>query len=100
MELRLYTSDLLPRYRDTIPCSATRFGHFNKKAQRAILAVGEAMYFTNQNTNYNKIFTPRVQMQIRLAKWVENKKQLRREANSISQSAQSVADITDPGDQG
>ncbi len=41
---------------ENIPCSSTKFEHFNEKAQAAISAVGCAMFVEPQT--YNAIYPP------------------------------------------
>ena len=57
MKLTLEREDLKPEFVD-IACGATKFKHFAARPQRAIRAVGNAMFTTNGGTNHNVIYPP------------------------------------------
>ncbi len=57
MTLELGYTDLQPGYMHVNP-SLTKFHMFSLAAQAAIKAVGEAMFFNGDKSNYNKIYAP------------------------------------------
>ncbi len=58
MKLELYDEDLKPEHK-TCNASQTTFDKFTAAAQKAILAVGEATYYTDGRTSYNVIYPPK-----------------------------------------
>lgn len=57
MELTIGREDMRPGYQET-NCSQTKFEHFNDQVQRVIKAVGRAMFYEYDRTNYNTIYPP------------------------------------------
>lgn len=58
MKLELGYEDLKPEHKECNP-SQTRFDKFTDKVQQAIRAVGEAMFYNGDKSNYNKIYPPK-----------------------------------------
>lgn len=61
MELTLDSTDLKTEFSD-IGCSATRFEHFNERAQTAIRMAGYGMF--RSRDNYNRINSPKLKAAI------------------------------------
>lgn len=57
MELKLDDLDLKPEHRH-LNTSKTKFEHFTVKAQRAITAVGRALYIGPRGDTHNAIYPP------------------------------------------
>lgn len=59
MKLMLDREDLKPKHRN-INCSQTRFQHFIKDVQAAIVVVGKAQFREYDGSNYNAIYPPEI----------------------------------------
>jgi len=55
MKLTLDREDLKPEHQN-INCSQTKFQHFKKEVQAAIVAVGRAQFREYDGNNYNAIY--------------------------------------------
>lgn len=62
MKLTLYRSDLRPEFED-MSFHEAKFKHFNENAQQAIVAVGRAVFFAYDHSDYNAIFLPKSKKQ-------------------------------------
>ena len=58
MKLTLHRHDLRSEFED-ISFRESSFEHFNEDAQRAIIAVGRAVFWAYDRSNYNAIITPK-----------------------------------------
>ena len=58
MRLELFDEDLLPQHKRCNASEAT-FDKFTSAAKKAIMAAGQATFYTNNRTNHELIYAPK-----------------------------------------